>query len=207
MNLYYYSGDKGTNIGPLEKDELERLYSAQIIIGSTMIIGVGSDKWESYDAVFPKVDDLQSVWTPPPLMPEKASTQPIPQPSATHGQLAPVSAFSPISEGAWMAAKIVYAVLIIPISLLLYGSFLGLNSSSYYSSRSVRLNDLITYLVVAAIFVAIGFSGKIVDKRVNLKYGNGIKKDGWRGLRPVRIVIIAIIALVVGPFLFRCATA
>jgi hypothetical protein len=134
--------------------------------------------------------------TPPPLtIPSFASST----------TAAPAS--TPISEGVWMAAKIVYAVLMIPLFMVLYGSVLGLNSPSYYSSRSVRVNDLIIYLVVTAIFVAIGFSGKILDKRVNLKYGNGMKKEGWRRMRPVRIAILTIIALVVGPFLFGAATA
>jgi len=84
VNQYYYRGDKGTNIGTLEKDELEQLYSAQIIIDSTMIIEVGSDNWERYDAVFPNVaaPQAETPWTPPELTVAKVALPQLPPLSA-----------------------------------------------------------------------------------------------------------------------------
>jgi hypothetical protein len=67
---YYYRGEKGTNIGPLGFDELGRFHASGTISDSTMIIEVGSDKWERYDAVFSNIDTLpqaEEAWNPPEL--------------------------------------------------------------------------------------------------------------------------------------------
>lgn len=218
MEPYYYRGEKGTNIGPLELDELDRFHTSGIISDSTMIIEVGSDCWERYDVVCSNViESLQaaSEWTPPELpvdeiapeqiliegqtqFTEQALPQenyiapehtnlivdesipplnlPTPTPAASPSAAPP----SPTAEAGWMAAKVVYAAIIM-------SWFMVINGSS--------LSDLPFVLGVMAVLVAIGFVGQIADKRINLQYARGVKKTGWRKLTPVRTAKLFILVM------------
>lgn len=188
VNSYCYRGDKGANIGPLEKDELEQFYAAGLIGDSTMITEVGSDKWERYDEVSPNVEDSQQaeeLWTPPASILEEITPHP-PQPSSNTIVVTPEHPdpkYSPIVRAAWMVAKIIYAILIIMSFVTLAGCG--------------RLNDLLSLLVVIAILVVIGLFGAIIDKRVSLPHERSIKKGGWHRIRPIKIAILTVAVLAV----------
>ena len=96
VKQYYYRGDKDTNIGPLEEDELEQFYTAGIIDNATMVIEVGLDKWQRYDATFLESKNPQQAeraWTPPELISDGITSEqisPIEQEKSTRVGLPPL---------------------------------------------------------------------------------------------------------------------
>ena len=191
MEPYYYRGEKGTNIGPLELDELDRFHTSGIISDSTMIIEVGSDCWERYDVVCSNViESLQaaSEWTPPELpvdeiapeqiliegqtqFTEQALPSPaLPSPALPSPALPSPALPSPASAPATSTSVSPLVIALIKIAWVFYAFLIVVTLFLVIGSFAggFAIADLAAILVAVAVLAAIRFCLKTIERKLNI---------------------------------------